>query len=65
MEDELPIEILFSGGAYAIPYQTGFAKYIVDLLGKDFLKKCQIGGVSSGAAVSGYLYTSCNTDYDM
>ena len=40
MEIEPEIEILFSGGAYALPYQSGFARYLLDLLGKEFLSKC-------------------------
>lgn len=45
---------------YAISYQTGFAKYLLELIGKEKLRKCQIGGVSSGAASSCYLYTAIN-----
>ena len=58
-------EILFSEGAYALAYQSGFAKYLLDLVGKEELKKYHFGGVSSGAAVSGYLFTAVNSDSDM
>lgn len=37
MNEKEQREILFSGAAYAIPYQAGYAKYLHELLGSDFL----------------------------
>jgi len=65
MQNLIDTEINFSGGAYAISYQSGFASYLLNLLGKDYLKNCAIGGISSGAAVSGYLHSAVYSDIDM
>ena len=64
MSDE-PREILFSGAAFAIPYQIGFMKYMIELLGEDFIQTCHIGGVSSGAVAACYLYSAVRTPYSI
>ena len=59
-------EVLFSGGAGAMAYQMGFAQAMLEIIGKEKLKKCQIGGISCGNGTGiSFLNSIYSNDYDM
>lgn len=65
VKEEKIYELLFGGGAGAIGFEMGFSQAILEIVGKEKLKKYRFGAVSCGCACAAFFYASIHTDLDM